>query len=82
MKTQEPVRPYPPEPRTHYDGADDHGYAMHDVLDPPELNDLAQSEIKQQKVSINGVEHYLAWYGEPDRYGARPARLRRCDIPF
>lgn len=63
-----------------FEGPDDP--AMADVLDPPELNDLADSEIRQQKVSINGVEHYLAWYGQADEFGARPARLRPVERPF
>lgn len=69
-------RPYAPEPKTHYDGADGHGYQMHDVLDPPELNDLQDDLERRNIVYIKGMAYELSSYGEPYSDGSRHATLR------
>ena len=76
-------RPYAPEPRTHYDGADGHGYAMNDVLDPPELNDLVDELERQNVVYVRGTRYIIDQLAMgPTSDGTYFARLRPEDIPF
>jgi hypothetical protein len=64
------------EPRTHYDKTDNHHYDMHDVLDPPELNDLVDHLERQNIIYIKGIAYELASYGECYSDGSRYATLR------
>lgn len=75
-------RPYPPEPVTHYDGEGGHGYNMHDVLDPPELNELVADMERSNVVYIKGERYILTWWSDPQPDGHLDARLRPEEMPF
>lgn len=67
---------YTPEPATHYDQADGHGYAMNDVMDAAEVGELLDCIERSNIVYIKGIAFELVGWGNVREDGTRDATLR------